>query len=121
MTSDDKRVTTEEAAGLAVVLCNFPDGDAAARAARTLVEERLAACVNILTGGVRSIYRWQGQVMDEAEVTCLIKTTPARLGALRARLLALHPYQVPEIVALPAPAAGVNDGYLAWVRGEVDG
>lgn len=100
---------------LYVVLCNFPDADTAASAARQLVTERLCACVNILPG-VRSVYRWEGQIEDAAEVTCLLKTPAGRFEALRARLQALHPYQVPEIVALPA--ARVHLPYLQWVQQE---
>lgn len=100
---------------LLIVLCNFPHLAAASEAATVLVTERLAACVNIING-VSSVYRWEGKVEVAIEVTCLIKTTAARHPALCARLQALHPYQVPEIVALPA--AAVNDAYLSWVRAE---
>ena len=82
---------------------------------RTLVEERLAACVNIVPR-LRSIYAWRGKVEDEAEVLCLVKTRPELWEALRARIGALHPYEVPEIVALRADQ--VSPPYLAWLRGE---
>ena len=98
-----------------VVLSTFPGPDQAAAVARTLVEERLAACVNLVPA-VRSIYRWQGAVQDDAEALAIIKTTDERLPALRERLAALHPYDVPEILALP-----VADGhapYLAWLAAE---
>ena len=90
-----------------------PDADVAARIGRALVEEGLAACVNIV-GGVRSIYRWQGKVCDESEVLCLCKTRPALLDRVRQRVLELHPHEVPEILAF-----AVDDGsaaYLAWLR-----
>jgi len=104
------------ATDVVVVLCTLPRGDAAAAIARTLVEERLAACVNLVPE-VRSIYAWQGKVEDEGEVLALIKTTADELPALRERLVALHPYDVPEVLALP-----VEDGhgpYLGWVRASV--
>jgi len=74
-----------------VVLSTFPDADKAAEVARTLVEERLAACVNVVAG-VRSIYRWQGAVQDDAEVLAIIKTTSDRYAALAARVARLPPY-----------------------------
>jgi periplasmic divalent cation tolerance protein len=80
--------------------------------ARALVEEGLVACANLLPR-VRSIYRWGGAVEDEAEVLLLLKTTEARLPALQARVLELHPYEVPEVLALEV--AGVNARYLAWL------
>jgi periplasmic divalent cation tolerance protein len=99
-----------------VVLSTFSDGDTAARIARTLVDERLAACVNLVPT-VRSVYRWQGAICDEPEALAIIKTTGERYAALAARLAELHPYQVPEILALPV-AAG-HAPYLAWLAGEV--
>jgi periplasmic divalent cation tolerance protein len=98
-----------------VVLVTSPSADEAARIARALVEERLAACGNVLPG-LRSIYRWEGKVEDEAEVLLLLKTTRERLPALRDRVLALHPYQVPEVLALPVEAG--SERYLAWLAGE---
>nr|HEX4318905.1 divalent-cation tolerance protein CutA [Kofleriaceae bacterium] len=99
-----------------VVLSTFPSESVAAEVARALVEERLCACVNVV-GGVRSIYRWQGAVDDAAEVLAVIKTTRARLDALIARLAALHPYEVPEAIALPV--AGGHAPYLAWLRDQL--
>ncbi len=100
-----------------VVLCTLPGGDAAAGIARAVVEERLAACVNLLPG-VRSIYTWEGAIQDdEQEQLAILKTTTDRFEELRARLLQLHPYSVPEILAVP-----VSDGhlpYLGWVRDSV--
>jgi periplasmic divalent cation tolerance protein len=104
------------ASDVLVVLCTLPPGDAAAAIARTLVEERLVACVNLLPG-VRSIYAWEGAVQDEQEQLALMKTTADRFEDMRARLLALHSYSVPEILALT-----VEDGhlpYLGWVRDAV--
>jgi periplasmic divalent cation tolerance protein len=101
-----------------VVFVTTPSQEKAAELARTLVEERLAACGNVLPG-VRSIYRWEGKVEDDAEVLLLLKTTRERFPALRDRVLALHPYRVPEVIALPVETG--SDGYLAWVRGETSG
>jgi periplasmic divalent cation tolerance protein len=99
-----------------VVFSTFPDAETAARIARTLVDERLAACVNLLPM-VRSIYRWEGKVCDEAETLAIIKTTAERYAALRARIIELHPYQVPEVIAL-ALADG-HPPYLAWLAEQV--
>ena len=95
-----------------VVLCTFGTADDAARIARILVEERLAACVNIAKP-VRSIYTWQGTVHDEAETLAIIKTTAERFEALRVRLVELHPYDVPEVIALPILES--HAPYLAWL------
>lgn len=97
-------------------LCTCPDAESAARLAEALVDERLAACVNRLPG-VLSSYRWQGELRTDGEELLLIKTTTARFEALQARLLALHPYELPELIALP-----IEQGlaaYLDWVRGSV--
>jgi periplasmic divalent cation tolerance protein len=96
-----------------VVLVTAPDLAAAGEIGRRLVEEGLAACVNLVPG-VRSIYRWQGELHDDAEVLMIAKTRAALVGALAARVRALHPYDVPEVIALPV-AAG-SEPYLAWVR-----
>jgi periplasmic divalent cation tolerance protein len=96
-----------------VVLTTWPDVDKARAAARTLVEEKLAACANLVPG-VESIYRWQGTVETSSEVMVVLKTTIARYQMLEARILALHTYEVPEIVVLR-----VTDGlpsYLRWVE-----
>ena len=95
-----------------MVFSTSPDAETAARIGRTLVEESLAACVNVLPG-VRSIYAWQGAVQDEAEVLMIIKTTAGRFPDLRDRLVGLHPYELPEVVAV-SPAAG-HDAYFRWV------
>jgi periplasmic divalent cation tolerance protein len=98
-----------------VVLVTTPTPERAAELARALVEERLAACGNVVPG-VRSIYRWEGKVQDDAEALLVLKTTRARFEALRDRVLALHPYEVPEIVALPIEAGSAR--YLAWIAAE---
>jgi periplasmic divalent cation tolerance protein len=98
-----------------VVLVTAPDAEVATRLARALVEERLAACANLVPGA-RSIYRWQGSVHDEAEVLLVIKTGADRVDALASRVKDLHPYDLPEVIALPAVAGSVE--YLAWVVAE---
>lgn len=95
-----------------LVFSTFPGPDRAREAARALVSERLAACGNVLPG-VESIYTWQGQLTEEAETLALFKTTRIAYPALEARLRELHPYEVPEIVAVPL-AAGLP-AYLRWV------
>ena len=95
-----------------LVLSNVPDQEVAATIARALVDERLAACVNIL-GACRSIYRWRGAVEEAEEVTLLVKTTRRRHAACRQRLKALHPYEVPELVALPIESG--HSPYLDWL------
>lgn len=96
---------------LRLVVCNVPDEAVAATIARTLVDERVAACVNVL-GACRSVYRWQGAVETADEITLLVKTTRARHDECVRRLAALHPYDVPEIVTL-APEA-VWPAYERW-------
>src|SRR5512138_3345971 len=98
-----------------LVLVTAPSAEKAAELARALVQERLAACGNVVPG-LRSIYRWEGRVQDDAEALLLLKTTRARFEALRERVLALHPYQVPEVLALPVEAGSAP--YLAWITGE---
>jgi periplasmic divalent cation tolerance protein len=89
---------------LLVVLCTFPDMDKARQIGSRLVELRLAACVNLLPGA-HSIYRWQGKIETANEVVALIKTTPALYLTLEENLKELHPYDVPEIIALPVEKA----------------
>ncbi|MBY0275915.1 divalent-cation tolerance protein CutA [Candidatus Binatia bacterium] len=105
-----------DSAPVLVVLTTVANEDDAARLATALVERRLVACVNVLPG-VRSIYRWQGAVQDDRELLLLAKTTAARLDDVTAALTALHPYEVPEIVALEA--ASVAPAYAAWLRDAV--
>jgi periplasmic divalent cation tolerance protein len=99
-----------------VVLVTTPDADTAARIARTLVEEKLAACGNVLPG-VRSIYRWQGKVEEAQETLLVLKTARARFKEIVDRVRALHPYELPEVVAVPIEAG--FDGYLDWVVGSL--
>jgi periplasmic divalent cation tolerance protein len=99
-----------------VVLCTCPGGEPAARLASALVEARLAACVNHLPGLV-STYRWQGEVRHSDEALLIIKTTRKRLAALSTQIRALHPYELPEIIAVPV--LGGLEEYLDWIRASV--
>ena len=100
----------------AAVVLTTVGGDAdAASLARTLVEERLAACVNVLAP-MTSVYHWKGAVETDREQQLVIKTTRAGVPALRTRLRQLHPYELPEFLVLDASAA---DDYLAWIRQHV--
>ncbi len=107
--------TPAEAAVL-VVLTTAPDTAVARAIASRVVDERLAACANIVPG-VTSIYRWKGEVHEDDEVLVVFKTIPAGFIALRDRIVALHPYDVPEVLALPAPDGSTD--YVRWVTGEV--
>ena len=104
-----------EAGDVRVALVTAPDEATAARLARTLVEERLVACANIVPG-IRSIYRWQGAVEDDQEVLLLLKTQAARCAALASRVRDLHPYSVPEVLVLPVVTG--SNAYLDWVIAE---
>jgi periplasmic divalent cation tolerance protein len=99
------------------VLCTCPDSETARRLASGLVEQRLAACVNILPQ-IRSIYRWGDELHDDQEVLMLVKTTPLAYLELESWLLEHHPYEVPEVLALPVQA-GSRD-YIDWVLNGVE-
>lgn len=103
-----------EVQGAIVVLVTCPNREVGEKIARSLVEERLAACVNVVPG-VTSIHRWEGKICRNPEVLLVIKTRRPRLPTLVRRVTALHPYSVPEIIALPI--AGGLASYLSWVRG----
>ena len=98
-----------------LVLTNCPDVEVADRIARTIVEQRLAACVNRLAP-VESVYRWQGALERVTEVPLLIKTTRERYAEIEQAIRALHPYEVPEIIAMPISAGLAS--YLRWVADE---
>lgn len=98
-----------------LVLCNCPDEAVAIDLAQQLLQQRLAACINVLPG-VHSLYRWQGRIEREREATLLIKTTHRRYPALERLLAAAHPYEVPEIIALPITAG--LPAYLDWLDDE---
>lgn len=99
-----------------VCLCTCPDAEVAGRIARALVDERLAACVNLLPG-LRSVYRWRDTVEEAGEILLLAKTTRAALPAVQARLVALHPYELPELLVVEA--AGGLPAYLQWIADNV--
>jgi len=99
------------------VITTCPDAAAAERIARTLVNERLAACVNILPP-MRSIYRWRGVVEDASEQLLIIKTLVRDYRDVESRVRALHPYELPEVIAVPI-AAG-SSAYLAWLENPDD-
>ncbi len=99
-----------------IVICNTPP-ERAADIARTLVEESLAACVNI-NPEIRSFYVWDGAVCDDAESTLIIKVAEKRVDALRKRILELHPYDVPEVLVLPIDTEASHGPYVEWVRGQ---
>jgi len=97
------------------VLVTVPSEEVATKLANVLVGEKLVACVNILPG-VRSIYAWQGKICDDAELLCVLKTRAGLFGAVRDRVVALHPYEVPEVIALPLVAG--HRPYLDWLQKE---
>ena len=98
-----------------LVLTNLPDRETAERLAGALIEQRVAACVNILAP-CRSVYRWKGAVQQEEEHPVLIKTTAERYPALEAAIRAAHPYELPEIIAVPIERG--LPAFLAWVDAE---
>ena len=100
-------------AHLILILTTMPDDDRADAVARTLVQEQLAACVNV-HGPMMSTYRWKGQVEREPERQLVIKTTAGRLPDLEVRLRELHPYELPEFVVIDASAGAAYD---RWVNG----
>ncbi len=98
-----------------LVMSNLPDRASARSLARALVDARLAACVNVLPG-VESVYRWQGAVEQAEEVTLLVKTTRRQYAQLQQAIIAAHPYDLPEVIALPI--ADGHPAYLHWVAAE---
>ncbi|MBI5546285.1 MAG: divalent-cation tolerance protein CutA [Deltaproteobacteria bacterium] len=107
---------SRNAAANVVVLVTAPSPEKAQEIARTLVEERLAACVNTI-GAVRSTYRWEEKVQDDVESLLVIKTRTEAFERLRARVLSLHPYQCPEVIALPIVLG--HAPYLEWLGASV--
>jgi periplasmic divalent cation tolerance protein len=105
-----ENIQTEEI----VVIITAPSEDLAVTIARALVETRLAACANIIKG-IRSIYSWQGRIEDDTEVLMIVKTRRELFDSLKSKVKELHPYEVPEIIALPIIAG--SDDYLKWLRG----
>ncbi|HEX3837098.1 MAG TPA: divalent-cation tolerance protein CutA [Steroidobacteraceae bacterium] len=99
------------------MLCTCPNEAVALDMARILVKEGLAACVNRMPA-LASVYVWQGRICEESEQLLMIKTIPARYEALEMRLKALHPYEIPEIIAIPV--VGGSSPYLAWLAAATD-
>ncbi|WP_024871586.1 divalent-cation tolerance protein CutA [Tolumonas lignilytica] len=96
-----------------VVLCTCPDEHCARTLAHALLSEKLAACVNLIPA-VTSLYYWQGQLEESAEVQIIIKSRRTLFGILQQRIQALHPYDIPEILALPVLSG--NAAYLQWLQ-----
>jgi periplasmic divalent cation tolerance protein len=99
--------------GTVVILVTCPSQEVGEKIGNALVQERLAACVNVIPG-LTSIYRWEGKICRDAETLLVIKTRRMRLPALIRRVKGLHPYSVPEVIALPL--VGGSASYLSWVR-----
>ncbi|MFO0753602.1 MAG: divalent-cation tolerance protein CutA [Thermodesulfovibrionales bacterium] len=101
-----------------VVYITAPGEEEAVKIARTLVEERLAACVNLVKG-IRSLYRWEGKIEDDSEVLMIAKTRRELFASLQQRVKELHPYSVPELIALPI--VGGSPDYLCWLHDATKG
>src|SRR5207245_1061165 len=117
-TSSEEGLPPSEGAGMTdalLVFTTLPNADKAADVARALVEERLAACANLLPA-VRSIYRWEGKIQDDNEVLVLFKTRAENVERLKARILELHPYEVPEVLAVPIESG--YQAYLEWLENQ---
>jgi periplasmic divalent cation tolerance protein len=112
MDAPDRGVPDE----IRVVLVTVPDAEAALALARQVVEDRLAACGNVIPG-VKSVYRWAGEVQEDAEALVLFKTTEEALPELEKRVMELHSYDVPEFLALPVIHG--HAPYVRWLLGEV--
>jgi periplasmic divalent cation tolerance protein len=107
----------ERNTGKLVVLVTCGSRSEARKIARLVVEARLAACVNILSAPVESVYRWKGKVESANEFLLVMKTTKARFSKLRDAILKAHSYDVPEIIALPIASGSLK--YLDWIAGSV--
>jgi len=108
---------TDKANKYLVVLTNLPDRETAIKLAQTLVGKRLAACANVMANCL-SVYRWQGEIQTDDEVPVLIKTRADRFASVQEEILACHPYELPEIVAVPVETG--LQAYFDWVSAEVD-
>ncbi|MEE2566169.1 divalent-cation tolerance protein CutA [Hyphobacterium marinum] len=107
-------------AELQLIYTTWPDAALAENAAHTLLEERLIACANIFPAG-RSVFRWEGEVQAEAETVMILKTGAGRASAVRDRVSALHPYDTPAIVGIPALDGATCANFAAWVVAETRG
>jgi len=95
-----------------MVLCTFPNAEEARQIGTQLVELQVAACVNLIPQ-IESIYRWEGEIKRESEVLALIKTTVNNFRELEARIQELHPYETPEVIAVPIDRG--STAYLSWI------
>ncbi|HEY0634377.1 MAG TPA: divalent-cation tolerance protein CutA [Gammaproteobacteria bacterium] len=100
-----------------IVLTTCPDQESAEALATSLVEARLAACVNVVPG-IRSVYRWKGEVVRDGELLLVIKSRDDRFDTLKAAIIARHPYELPEVIALTISDAHLP--YLAWIDSQLD-
>jgi periplasmic divalent cation tolerance protein len=100
-----------------ILVCTCPDAATARRLAGGLLESKLAACVNILPE-IRSMYRWQGELHDDGEALMVVKTVQRAYAEVEAWLLQHHPYDVPEVLAVPVQAGSA--AYLEWVQNEIE-
>jgi periplasmic divalent cation tolerance protein len=103
---------------LVILYTTWPDAETAEACGRAAVEEKLAACANLLAP-MRSIYRWEGEIQAEAETPMLLKTTAPAAARLRELILRYSPYDVPCILALPVDSRNCNPKYVAWAQGEI--
>ena len=103
---------------LIVLYTTWPDAETAEAFGRLAVEQRLAACANVMAP-MRSIYRWEGAIQSEAETPMLLKTTASAVDRLGALILKYHPYRTPCVVALTVNTPFCNPGYVAWARSEM--
>ncbi len=108
---------TDTTTRMGLVYTTWPDEASVGAAARTLLEEGLIACANIL-GPSTSIYRWEGEVETSREIIALFKTSGNRCETLCARLIELHPYDVPAIIRLGIEPSGSSEAFLSWVEDE---
>ena len=107
--------TDERFTGVVVCLCTAPNDDVASKIAEHLVAEDLAACVNQVAG-VKSTYRWEGEICEDNEVQLIIKARADQLTDIEAAIKALHPYQMPEFIVLPVVAGSID--YVNWITGD---
>ncbi len=96
-----------------LIYCTCPSAEAGQKITDALIGKRLAACVNLIPG-LRSTYRWKGEICRDDEVLLLIKTRSAQFERLKAAILKLHPYELPEVIAVPVMAG--HTPYLDWIR-----
>jgi len=104
---------------LLILYTTWPDAETAEACARAAVEQRLAACANLLAP-MRSIYRWEGQIQVEVETPMLLKTTAAAAARLREHILRYSPHDTPCILAIPTDSSNCNLKYVSWAHSEIE-